>query len=374
MGSCSFPPSIIFADGSAFCAGGGTGLFSVGFFSSAAFAGGLISAPGFSVLLTGAVSLPGILAGASGFFASTDVGGIVAPVFPSGFLGLSSGMTFAAGFSGGLAAAPGFSALLTGAASLPLTLPGVFAGVSGFFTSADAGGVAALVFSSGFWGPFSGMSFSAGFSGGLAVIPGFSTPLTGAVSLPLTLPGVFAGVSGFFASAGAGGIVAPAFPSGFLGSFSGMTFSAGFSGGLAVILGFSALLTGMVSLPLTLPGAFNGASGFFASAGAGGDLTDASGFFTSPAGTVSLRLSLPAASAFLTSAGGGLTAPVLSSGFLDSAAEAGFMPSFLSGGFSVLGGAFGSFAASGFFSGAGCLLRFAFSSGIVFLLHRKMGI
>ena len=46
----------------------------------------------------------------------------------------------------------------------------------------------------------------------------------------------------------------------------------------------------------------------------------------------------------------------------------GFMPSFLSGGFSVLGGAFGSFAASGFFSGAGCLLRVAFSSGIVFLL------
>lgn len=49
------------------------------------------------------------------------------------------------------------------------------------------------------------------------------------------------------------------------------------------------------------------------------------------------------------------------------------MPSFLSGGFSVLGGAFGSFAASGFFSGAGCLLRVAFSSGIVFLLHRKNG-
>ena len=127
-------------------------------------------------------------------------------------------------------------------------------------------------------------------------------------------------------------------------------------------------------MPLTLPGAFAGASGFFASAGTGGDLTDASGFFTSPVGTVSLRLSLPDASAFLTSAGGGLTAPVLSSGFLDSAAEAGFMLSVLSGGFSVLGGAFGSFAASGFFSGAGCLLRVAFSSGIVFLLHRKMGI
>ena len=72
----------------------------------------------------------------------------------------------------------------------------------------------------------------------------------------------------------------------------------------------------------------------------------------------------------MTSAGGSV--PDLSSGFWGSAAEAGFMPSFLSGGFSVLGGAFGSFAASGFFSGAGCLLRVAFSSGIVFLLHRKI--
>ena len=222
---------------------------------------------------------------------------------------------------------------------MPLTLPGVFAGVSGFFTSADAGGVAALVFSSGFWEPFSGMSFSAGFSGGLAAALGFSALLTGAVSLPLTLPGVFAGVSGFFTSVDAGGMVAPVFPSGFWGPFSGMTFSAGLSGGLAVILGFSALLTGVVSLPLTLPGSFAGVSGFFASAGADGDLT----------------------------------ALVLSSGFLDSAAEAGFMLSVLSGGFSVLGGAFGSFAASGFFSGAGCLLRVAFSSGIVFLLHRKNG-
>ena len=169
-------------------------------------------------------------------------------------------------------------------------------------------------------------------------------------------------------------MAAPVFSSGLLGPFSGMTFSAGFSGSLAAALGFSAPLTGAVSLPPTLPGVFAGVAGFFASAGAGGDLTDASGFFTSPVGTVSLRLSLPDASAFLTSAGGGLTAPVLSSGFLDSAAEAGFMPSFLSGGFSVLGGAFGSFAASGFFSSAGCLLRGAFSSGIVFLLHRKMGI
>ena len=192
--------------------------------------------------------------------------------------------------------------------------------------------------------------------------------------MPLTLPGVFAGASGFFASADAGGMAASVFPSGFLGLSSGMTFAAGFSGGLAAAPGFSALLTEAASLPLTLPGVFAGASGFFASAGAGGDLTDASGFFTSPVGTVSLRLSLPDASAFLTSAGGGLTAPVLSSGFLDSAAEAGFMLSVLSGGFSVLGGAFGSFAASGFFSGAGCLLRVAFSSGIVFLLHRKMGI
>ncbi len=151
-----------------------------------------------------------------------------------------------------------------------------------------------------------------------------------------------------------------------------MTFAAGFSSGLAAAPGFSALLTGAVSLPPILPGVFAGVAGFFASAGAGGDLTDASGFFTSPVGTVSLRLSLPDASAFLTSAGGGV--PDLSSGFWGSAAEAGFMPSFLSGGFSVLGGAFGSFAASGFFSGAGCLLRVAFSSGIVFLLHRKMGI
>ena len=124
-------------------------------------------------------------------------------------------------------------------------------------------------------------------------------------------------------------------------------------------------------MPPILPGVFAGVAGFFASAGAGGDLTDASGFFTSPVGTVSLRLSLLDASAFLTSAGGGV--PDLSSGFWGSAAEAGFMPSFLSGGFSVLGGAFGSFAASGFFSGAGCLLRVAFSSGIVFLLHRKNG-
>ena len=146
-----------------------------------------------------------------------------------------------------------------------------------------------------------------------------------------------------------------------------MTFAAGFSSGLAAAPGFSVLLTGAASLP----GISVGASGFFASAGAGGDLTDASGFFTSPVGTVSLRLSLPDASAFLTSAGGGV--PDLSSGFWGSAAEAGFMPSFLSGGFSVLGGAFSSFAASGFFSGAGCLLRVAFSSGIVFLLHRKNG-
>ena len=51
----------------------------------------------------------------------------------------------------------------------------------------------------------------------------------------------------------------------------------------------------------------------------------------------------------------------------------GFMPSFLSGGFSVLGGAFGSFAASDFFSGAVWLPSFVFSSGIVFLLYRKMG-
>ena len=153
-----------------------------------------------------------------------------------------------------------------------------------------------------------------------------------------------------------------------------MTFAAGFSSGLAAAPGFSALLTGAVSLPPILPGVFAGVAGFFASAGAGGDLTDASGFFTSPVGTVSLRLSLPDASAFPTSAGGSLTVPVLSSGFLVSAAEAGFMPSFLSGGFSVLGGAFGSFAASGFFSDAGCLLRVAFSSGIVFLLHQKMGI
>jgi len=191
--------------------------------------------------------------------------------------------------------------------------------------------------------------------------------------LTLTLPGIFAGASGFFASVAAGGMAASVFPSGFLELSSGMTFAAGFSSGLAAAPGFSALLTGAVSLPPILPGVFAGASGFFASAGAGGDLTDASGFFTSPVGTVSLRLSLPDASAFLTSAGGGLTALVLSSGFLDSAAEAGFMPSFLSGGFSVLGGAFSSFAASGFFSGAGCLLRVAFSSGIVFLLHRKNG-
>ena len=150
-----------------------------------------------------------------------------------------------------------------------------------------------------------------------------------------------------------------------------MTFAAGFSSGLAAAPGFSVLLTGAASLPLTLPGISVGASGFFASAGAGGDLTDASGFFTSPVGTVSLRLSLPDASVFLTSAGGGVLD--LSSGFWGSAAEAGFMPSFLSGGFSVLGGAFSSFAASGFFSGAGCLLRVAFSSGIVFLLHRKNG-
>ena len=246
MGSCSFPPSIIFADGSIFCAGGGTGLFSVDVFSSAAFAGGLTAAPD------------------------------------------------------------------------------------------------------------------------------FSAPLTGAVSLPLTLPEISVVASGFLASVAAGGMAAPFFPSGFLGPFSGMTFAAVFSSGLVVISGFSAPLTEAVSLLLTLPGIFAGASGFFASAGAGGDLTDASGFFTSLVGTVSLRLSLPDASAFLTSAGGSV--PDLSSGFWGSAAEAGFMPSFLSGGFSVLGGAFGSFAASGFFSGAGCLLRVAFSSGIVFLLHRKMGI
>ena len=162
-------------------------------------------------------------------------------------------------------------------------------------------------------------------------------------------------------------MAASVFPSGFLELSSGMTFAAGFSSGLAAAPGFSVLLTGAASLP----GISVGASGFFASAGAGGDLTDASGFFTSPVGTVSLRLSLPDASAFLTSAGGGV--PDLSSGFWGSAAEAGFMPSFLSGGFSVLGGAFSSFAASGFFSGAGCLLRVAFSSGIVFLLHRKNG-
>ena len=166
-------------------------------------------------------------------------------------------------------------------------------------------------------------------------------------------------------------MAASVFPSGFLDLSSGMTFAAVFSSGLAAAPGFSALLTGAVSLPPILPGVFAGVAGFFASAGAGGDLTDASGFFTSPVGTVSLRLSLPDASAFLTSAGGSV--PDLSSGFWGSAAEAGFMPSFLSGGFSVLGGAFGSFAASGFFSGAGCLLRVAFSSGIVFLLHRKNG-
>ena len=151
-----------------------------------------------------------------------------------------------------------------------------------------------------------------------------------------------------------------------------MTFAAGFSGGLAAAPGFSALLTGAVSLPPILLGVFAGAFGFFASAGADGDLTDVSGFFALLTGAEPLCLSVPGASAFLTSAGGSV--PVLSSGFWGSAAEAGFMLSVLSGGFSVLGGAFGSFAASGFFSGAGCLLRVAFSSGIVFLLHRKMGI
>ena len=40
-----------------------------------------------SLLLT----LPGAFAGASGFFASADAGGMTASVFPSGFLGLSSG-------------------------------------------------------------------------------------------------------------------------------------------------------------------------------------------------------------------------------------------------------------------------------------------
>ena len=310
MGSCSFPPSIIFADGSVFCAGGGTGLFSVDVFSSAAFAGGLTAAPDFSAPLTGAVSLPltlpEISVVASGFLASVAAGGIVAPFFPSGFL----------------------------------------------------------------W-PFSGMTFAAGFSGGLLVISGFSAPITEAVSLLLTLPGIFAGVSGFFASVAAGGMTASVFPSGFLELSSGMTFAAGFSSGLAAAPGFSALLTGAVSLPPILPGVFAGVAGFFASAGAGGDLTDASGFFTSPVRTVSLRLSLPDASVFLTSVGGGVLD--LSSGFWGSAAEAGFMPSFLSGGFSVLGGAFGSFAASDFFSGAVWLPSFVFSSGIVFLLYRKMG-
>ena len=216
------------------------------------------------------------------------------------------------------------------------------------------------------------MTFAAGFSGGLVVISGFSAPLTEAVSLLLTLPGIFAGVSGFFASVAAGGMTASVFPSGFLELSSGMTFAAGFSSGLAAVSGFSALLIGAVSLPLTLPGVFAGAFGFFASAGADGDLTDVSGFFALLTGAEPLCLSAPGASVFLTSTGGGV--PVLSSGFLVSAAEAGFMPSFLSGGFSVLGGAFGSFAASGFFSSAGCLLRVAFSSSIVFLLHRKMGI
>ena len=215
------------------------------------------------------------------------------------------------------------------------------------------------------------MTFAAGFSSGLAAAPGFSAPLTAAVSLLLTLPGIFAGASGFFASVAAGGMAASVFPCGFLELSSGMTFAAGFSSGLAAAPGFSVLLTGAASLPLTLPGISVGASGFFASAGAGGDLTDASGFFTSPVGTVSLRLSLPDASVFLTSAGGGVLD--LSSGFWGSAAEAGFMPSFLSGGFSVLGGAFGSFAASDFFSGAVWLPSFVFSSGIVFLLYRKMG-
>ena len=170
------------------------------------------------------------------------------------------------------------------------------------------------------------MTFAAGFSSGLAAAPGFSVLLTGAASLPLTLPGISVGASGFFASVAAGGMAASVFPSGFLELSSGMTFAAGFSSGLAAAPGFSALLTGAVSLPPILPGVFAGVAGFFASAGAGGDLTDASGFFTSPVRTVSLRLSLPDASVFLTSAGGGVLD--LSSGFWGSAAEAGFMPSF----------------------------------------------
>ena len=300
---------MIFADGSAFCTDGGTGLFNVGVFSSAVFVGSLTAALGFSGLLTEAVplllTLSGIFAGATGFFVSTEVGGMTVPILLSGFLGSFSEAAFAAGVSDGLTGIGDFSALLIDAEFLPPILSGVFAGASVFFVSTDAGGMAAAVLASGFWGAFSGMAFVAGCSGSLTAAPGFSALLTGAVSLP---------------------------------------------------------------------GVFADASGFFASAGADGDLTGASGFFTSPVGTVVLRLSLPDASAFPTSAGGGLTVPVLSSGFLVSAAEAGFMPSFLSGGFSVLGGAFGSFAASGFFSGAGCLLRVAFSSSIVFLLHRKMGI
>ncbi len=110
---------------------------------AAGFSSGLAAAPGFSVLLTGAASSADLCRGRLLVRPAFSLRSLLAG-WPRRFsfwlLELSSGMTFAAGFSSGLAAAPGFSALLTGAVSLPPILPGVFAGVAGFFASAGAGG------------------------------------------------------------------------------------------------------------------------------------------------------------------------------------------------------------------------------------------
>lgn len=74
---------------------------------------------------------------------------------------------------------------------------------------------------------------------------------------------------------------------------------------------------------------------------------------------------------------GCLLAALSADGFLPAGAGAAFALAVWSGGFfcgfSCLGGALGSFAASEFFSGSGCLLGVAVLSGIVNLLHRKMG-
>ncbi len=176
MGSCGFPPSIIFADGSVFCAGGGTGLFSGSFFVG---------------------SLCGRLDCCAGLFCTAHRSGIIAAdlagnirwcvqlsrfgrcwrdsrtVFSFWLFEPSSGMPFAAGFSSGLAAAPGFSAPLTEAVPLLLTLPGIFAGASSFFRFGRCWWMAASVFPSGFLELSSGMPFAAGFSSGLAAAPGF---------------------------------------------------------------------------------------------------------------------------------------------------------------------------------------------------------